>query len=395
MSGSTSALKAILEDRARMNPAGVALVASGKEPCTYGQLSDHVVNTVRQLRAAGASPRDRVAVVLADGPEMAACFLAVASGAACAPLNPRYRESEFRFYLEDLHPKVLIVGAEGDSPAINVARELGITVLRLHSSAGGCAGMFTLETAAAPEAPVEWPSASDVALVLHTSGTTSRPKMVPLTGGNLHASARNIASTLRLTPEDRCLNIMPLFHIHGLVGALLSSIYAGAEVVCTPGFIATEFYGWLRQFEPTWYSAVPTMHQAILERAAGNQAVVANARLRFIRSSSAALAPSILEQLESTFRAPVVEAYGMTEAAHQMASNPLPPLQRKPGSVGLAAGPEVAVMDAAGSLVAAGVTGEVVIRGENVTAGYANNPTGQPGGLHGRVVPNRRSGPSG
>ena len=326
------------------------------------------------LRAAGITPRDRVAVVLPDGPEMAGCFLSVASCAACAPLNPRYRESEFRFYLEDLRPKALLVAADSDSPAISVAQDLGIQVLRLRTCSSGLAGMFYIDGLTPSESAVDWPIPGDVALVLHTSGTTSRPKMVPLTQANLRASGRNIAATLELTPQDRCLNVMPLFHIHGLLGVLLGSMAAGAQVVLTPGFLAPEFFGWLRRFQPTWYSAVPTMHQSILARATENAAILGESRLRFLRSSSAALAPQVLEQLERTFRAPVVEAYGMTEAAHQMASNPLPPLPRKRGSVGPSAGPEVAIMDEAGNLLSAGTIGEVVIRGENVTVGYVNNP---------------------
>jgi acyl-CoA synthetase (AMP-forming)/AMP-acid ligase II len=217
-------------------------------------------------------------------------------------------------------------------------------------------------------------AADDVALVLHTSGTTSRPKMVPLTGRNVLATAGHIVATLSLRPEDICLNIMPLFHIHGLMAATLASLAAGGQVWCSPGFNALEFYAWLDELKPSWYSAVPTMHQAILARAARNREIVERSRLRFIRSSSASLPPQVMVELERVFRAPVVESYGMTEASHQMASNPLPPRPRKPGSVGVAAGPEVAVMDEAGNLLPAGAEGEVVIRGPNVTRGYEANP---------------------
>ena len=172
------------------------------------------------------------------------------------------------------------------------------------------------------------------------------------------------------------MNVMPLFHIHGLVGALLSSLSVGAEVVCTPGFDATTFFDWLDDFKPSWYSAVPTIHQAILAQKANHLETVAACQLRFIRSSSSALSPSVMVELERMFRAPVIEAYGMTEAAHQMASNPLPPRPRKPGSVGLAAGPEIAVLDeeTLGPL-AEGTIGELVVRGPNVTAGYFENPS--------------------
>ena len=215
--------------------------------------------------------------------------------------------------------------------------------------------------------------AGDVALVLHTSGTTSRPKIVPLTQANVAASARHIGATLALSPKDRCLNIMPLFHIHGLIAAVLSSMGAGAGVFCSPGFNALKFFGWVDEIHPTWYTAVPTMHQAILTRAGRNAEVIKGNPLRFIRSSSSSLPPQVMAELESTFGAPVIEAYGMTEAAHQMASNPLPPAARKPGTVGLAAGPEVAIMDAGGKLLTKGETGEIVIRGPNVTPGYEAN----------------------
>ncbi|MEM8789937.1 MAG: AMP-binding protein, partial [Pseudomonadota bacterium] len=180
--------------------------------------------------------------------------------------------------------------------------------------------------------------------------------------------------TLNLSTADRCLNVMPLFHIHGLIAAVLSSLAAGATITCTPGFDALKFLGWLRDIRPTWYTAVPTMHQAILARAARNADAVAAADLRFIRSSSAALPTPVLTALEQTFDCPVIEAYGMTEAAHQMASNQLPPGLRKPGTVGAAAGPEIGIMAEDGGLLPQGDLGEVVIRGANVTPGYRNNP---------------------
>jgi len=215
--------------------------------------------------------------------------------------------------------------------------------------------------------------AGDIALVLHTSGTTSRPKIVPLTSANICTSAASIAATLHLTPGDRCLNIMPLFHIHGLIAAVLSSLSTGAAITCAPGFDALRVYGWMKSARPTWYTAVPTMHQAILSRAARNTDVVAGAGLRFIRSSSAPLPVPVLHDLEKTFGCRVIEAYGMTEAAHQMASNQLQPGLRKPGTVGAAAGPEVAIMSADGALLAQGEVGEIAIRGANVTLGYLNN----------------------
>jgi amino acid adenylation domain-containing protein len=221
-----------------------------------------------------------------------------------------------------------------------------------------------------PGPPAAAADPGDVALVLHTSGTTGRPKIVPLTHANLCASARSIAETLALGERDRCLEIMPLFHIHGLVASLLAPLTAGGSVACPPIFQAPRFFQWMEALRPTWYSAVPTMHQAILSRAAEHRDTIVSHPLRFIRSSSSPLPPSLMDALEASFAAPVIEAYGMTEASHQMASNPFPPRRRKPGSVGLAAGPKIAVMDEAGSLLPRGTIGEIVVRGPGVTKGY-------------------------
>ena len=364
----------VLETRAQLTPEAVALVSPARRPLTYAALLDQATRTSEHLRGAGIRARDRVAVVLPNGPEMAAAFLGVAAAASCAPLNPAYRAAEFDFYLSDLEAQALIIGSEMTSPARDVARQRGISIFELVATEREPAGEFRLRgengdrhahsTVALPE---------QTALILHTSGTTSRPKMVPLTHSNVCHSSRNVAATLALSDRDRCLNVMPLFHIHGLIAALLASLTAGGSVVCTPGFDAERFYTWLDTLEPSWYTAVPTMHQAVLNRAAAHTDVIARRRLRFIRSSSASLPVPVLSELERTFGAPVIEAYGMTEAAHQMASNPLPPGVRKPGSVGLPAGPEVAVMDADGNLLPAGGVGEVVIRGPNVTRGYENN----------------------
>jgi acyl-CoA synthetase (AMP-forming)/AMP-acid ligase II len=327
-----------------------------------------MARTQARLRAAGIGPRDRVAIVLPNGPEAAAAFVCVAAGAAAAPLNPAYTADELAFYLGDLRPRAMIAMADTPGPARHVAQDRGIAVLEL--TPGQAAGDFTL--AAAPGAPHDSPD-GEAALLLHTSGTTSRPKLVPLSQANLAASARHIGAALALTPDDLCMNIMPLFHIHGLIAAVLSSLAAGGAVFCTPGFNAFRAFGWLAEARPSWVTAVPTMYQALLPYAGRHREALQAGRLRLLRSSSASLPPQVMAALEAAFGVPVIESYGMTEAAHQMASNPLPPLPRHAGSVGVAAGPEIAVMDEAGTLLPVGAEGEVVIRGPNVTAGYVAN----------------------
>jgi acyl-CoA synthetase (AMP-forming)/AMP-acid ligase II len=356
--------------------ADLAIGAPEEKPLTHAGLRALATRTVADLNAMGIGRNDRVAIVLPNGPEMAAAFLCVAAGATTAPLNPAYRAEEFEFYLLDLKAKALVV-QEGDAtPARAVAEKLGVPVVELVPTRAAGAGSYTLKAGALKGTPAlgGFAGTDDVALVLHTSGTTSRPKIVPLAQANVCASARHIGATLELKAHDRCLNIMPLFHIHGLIAAVTASIAAGGSTFCTPGFNALKFFGWLDEVKPTWYTAVPTMHQAILTRAERNKETIARVKLRFIRSSSASLPPQVMQELEAVFGAPVIESYGMTEAAHQMASNPLPPRSRKPGSVGIAAGPEVRIMDEEGNLLPNGALGEVVIRGPNVTKGYEANP---------------------
>jgi acyl-CoA synthetase (AMP-forming)/AMP-acid ligase II/acyl carrier protein len=371
-----SSIPETIQAWAERAPAAVAVAAPGRAPLSYGRLRFHIEEVTRTLNAMGIGRKDRIALVLPNGPELAVAFLATASAAASAPLNPDCRAGEFDFLLADLRAKALLFQSGSDSPAIAVARKRGIPVIELTPVFAAEAGVFSLTgSVSAQSASGGFAQADDEALVLHTSGTTSRPKIVPLTQRNICTSARNVQTTLQLIANDRCLNVMPLFHIHGLVGAVLSSLLAGASVVCAPGFFAPDFFTWMEECRPTWYTAVPTIHQAILARAASTGEVTKRCPLRFIRSSSSALPPTVMTELEKAFDVPVIESYGMTEAAHQIASNPLPPRQRKAGSVGMAAGPELAIMDESGNVMSRGEKGEIVVRGANVTSGYESDPT--------------------
>lgn len=362
---------------AQDTPAAIAITAPAAKPLSYQALHALVGNTVSALNKLGVGRGDRVGIVLPNCPEMATAFVAIASGCTAAPLNMAYRADELEFYLGDLKAKAIVVASGGETPARAVAAKLGIAILELTPHPEDGAGSFTLSGAAhagKPAANGGLAQIDDIALILHTSGTTSRPKIVPLTHRNVCASARNISATLKLKQEDRELHVMPLFHIHGLIAGVLAPMAVGSQIFCTPGFNALKFFGWMKECKPTWYTAVPTMHQTILSRAAGNMDVIEANPLRFLRSSSSSMPTQVLAELEKVFKAPLIESYGMTEAAHQMASNPLPPAKRIPGSVGIAAGPEIGIMDNDGKLLGPGVIGEVVIRGENVTPGYENNP---------------------
>ena len=353
-----------------------AIKASNVKPLSYEGLRVNIHKTVATLNSFGIGRQDRVAIVLANGPQMASAFVSIAVGASAAPLNPAYRADEFEFYLSDLQAKALVVEKGSESPALQIAEKLNIQILELSPSEEG-AGAFTLAQlnpvpATAPQFP-GLATAEDIGLILHTSGTTSRPKIVPLSHRNICASACNVRDNLQFQVDDCGLNIMPLFHIHGLIAGLLAPLSAGSSIFCTPGFNALRFFSWMSEAKPSWYTAVPTMHQTILARAPQNREVIAAHPLRFLRSSSSSMPPQVIGELEATFNAPLIESYGMTEDAHQMASNPLPPAKRIPGSVGVAAGPEIAIMDEQGHLLERGAIGEIVIRGPNVTAGYENN----------------------
>ena len=369
-----NSLAALLFEQAARRPHAVAITANDAQALDYAGLFQQVARVARVSRGMGLGPASRVAVVLPNGADMAVAFLGVASCAICAPLNPAYTAAEFRFYLEDTGAKAVLLRRNEQGPVRAVAQAMGLTLLEIESDGRRC-GEFLLRTgSSAASTADEFSAPQDTALILHTSGTTARPKIVPLTQGQLLASARGIAHHLALTEADRCLNVMPLFHIHGLIGALLSSLSVGAGVVCTPGFDEVAVFDWIAQHQPSWLTAVPTMHQAWANRGELYRQRAPQHCFRFVRSSSSALPPQTLRQLQALTGAPVVEAYGMTEASHQMASNPLPPGDCKAGSVGLPAGAQIAIMDEAGALLEAGLTGEIVVRGPGVMHGYENNP---------------------
>ena len=336
---------------------------------SYSQFRDQVTEMANALASMGIQKGDRVATYVTNGLPAIVSFLAASIAGTAAPLNPGYREDEVSFYLEDTAAKVLLCSPEGAADARQAAAARGVPVHALEMDTAGyvrIAGAPAGKTAARP-------SPEDTALVLHTSGSTGRPKRVPILHRNLAASTRNIMDTYSLAPGDVSLCVMPLFHVHGLVASTLATLLSGGTVAVPNKFNPLSFWRTVRDTKATWYSAVPTIHNLLLSRA-GNERPAGAEGLRFIRSCSASLPAEMMEQMERVFGVPVLEAYGMTEASHQMASNPQPPLARKPGSVGPGTGVRIGIMDDTGNLLAPGERGEVVIQGPNVVAGYENNP---------------------
>ena len=353
------------------NDDNVALTSETNSKLLYGELKLFVNKISRQLAGNGITNKDRAAIILPNGPYMASSFLAISSYMSAAPLNPAYKTNEYEFYLKDLSPKIVIVEPNSKNNVIEVAKKLKIPICEIKIQKDSPSGLFDLFE---KSSEYSLPEENDEALVLHTSGTTSRPKIVPLTNKNIFSSAVNISKSLELSEIDHCLNIMPLFHIHGLIAILATSMKVGASVCASNGFNAIKFLELAKSEKITWYSGVPTMHQAILLRTEKNLELAKDLKLRFLRSSSASLPPAVFEKLNSIFKCPVIEAYGMTEATHQMTSNPLPPKIQKPGFVGIPAGPDVCIMDDNDKILNQGEVGEVCIKGNNVTLGYDNNP---------------------
>jgi acyl-CoA synthetase (AMP-forming)/AMP-acid ligase II len=352
-----------------------ALLAPDGTNLTYQQLRANILELVSQLKSFGLVRGDRIAIAMGNSPAMVITFLAAALCGTAAPLNPKYKQEEFSFYYEDTQAKALITLADLPEAAI-AAVTSNMLLIRAKLEADGTVSLELAKDTQEKKQPstANLPEADDVAMILHTSGTTSRPKRVPLRHRNLVASIQNIINAYSLTAEDTTLCLMPLFHIHGLVGCMLATLSSGGTLVVPDGFNALEFWKLVKNFQPTWYSAAPTMHQTILARSSRNEEIVKANRFRFIRSSSAPLSPIFIDRMEATFNTPVVESYSMTEAAHLMTTNPLPPQVRKRGCVGYGFGVEVAIMDDDANLLEQGSLGEVVVKGANVIDGYENNP---------------------
>ena len=335
---------------------------------TYDALRQQVLAMADALASAGIGRGDRVATALPNGLPAIVSFLAASIAGTAAPLNPAYPYEEFLFFLKDTNARLLLCPRAGAEYARSAAADLNIPVFSVEMSD---AGVVHLEGAPGGKSAVE-PTADDIALILHTSGSTGRPKRVPLPHLNLAVSSANIANTYSLSEEDISLCIMPLFHIHGLIGSVMSTLLSGGAIVIPTKFNALSFWRTVKDHRVTWYSGVPTMHQLLLARTHHKPAEADC--LRFIRSCSAPLSPELIHKIEGVFGVPFVEAYGMTEAAHQMTSNPLPPRLRKAGSVGVGTGIRMSIMDSKGNHLGTNQRGEVAIQGASVFRGYENNP---------------------
>jgi acyl-CoA synthetase (AMP-forming)/AMP-acid ligase II/surfactin synthase thioesterase subunit/acyl carrier protein len=347
----------IIRTSAARDPAAVAVL--GTEPgeaMTYGALAGRVGALGAELRGRGIGPSDTVLVDLPNGPAMLVATVATMCVAVCAPMNSAYTRNELEALAADVGAVAVVTTPGSTGPATRLAEERGL--VRVEFEAGGTA-VHGLDPGL-PAAPDE----GSVALLLHTAGTTARPKQVPLTHANLAAAAGNVVESLHLTPADRCLNVMPLFHSHGLLGAALSTLCAGASIACAGGMDPRRFLNWATELGCTWYTAASTLHQLVMDAPGEWKG------LRFMRSASGPLPPQVALALEERFGAPMIEVYGMTEA-YQIAANPLPPGERRLGTVGRPTGTDVALLGPDGVRSRTGAEGEILVRGPAVFGGYS------------------------
>ncbi|MGL3210453.1 AMP-binding protein [Bradyrhizobium sp. BR 1433] len=365
-------IRDLLAEHANNAPERHAILAPARLPMTYGALWTLANEVVFGLRNVGVRRTDRVAVVLPDGPEAAVAAITVAAGAVCVPLNPGFTCDEYQRYFGELQLAALLTHADLNSASRRAAQIQGVPVIDVSIRPNEGAGAFSV----AGRAPQlldddEFASSADDAFILMTSGSTSRPKTVPLTHASVCLSADNVGAALELEARDRSLSVLPLFHGHGLISGLLAALAAGSSTVCPPGFDATAFFGWLTEFRPTWYTAVPAIHRALLAAADPYRQAAQQSSLRLVRSASTSLSSEVLDGLEALFGVPVIDTYGMTEAATQIAANPLQ--RRKRGSVGRPAGPEIGILDRGGRRLPSGKRGEIALRGPTITRGYDND----------------------
>jgi acyl-CoA synthetase (AMP-forming)/AMP-acid ligase II len=358
----------LLPDRTSTEPAIVDEATA--VTISYRALSDQVEHLAQQLCGAGLDRGAGVALVLPNGVESLVVPLALArAGLITVPLNPAYTASELRSLITRVGARAIVAGNRNVMLA-DIATALGLPIWASSVDRTGDVSLAGIRSSPSRASAAE-PSAGDVALYLHTSGTEGRPKVVPLTHANVLLSARQIAAHYALTPADRTLVVLPLFHGHGLIGAALATLASGGAVIVPSRFSASRFWASFVKHRATWYTAVPTIHQILLARADADGAPRSGAR--FIRSCSSALPESVFAELERRFGAPVLEAYGLTEASHQVASNPLPPRMRKAGTVGFGTGVQIAIFDADGHTLPAHRAGEVVVRGPSVMQAYRDN----------------------
>lgn len=364
----------VVRRHAAVSPDASALVDEGRSPLSYAALAALMDRFQRVLNGMGFGRQDRIAIVHPSNTAMASIVMGVWSCATAAPMNPEFTVGEFTIHMRDLGVKAVVVAADVETPARAAALHLGLPLIEVESLDHQEAGLVDIRPGPAGRCAQPGPAQpNDLALVLTTSGTTSRSKIVPVRHRQLSAMSDYSARLFELTPEDRCLNLMPLFHGHGLYSSLAGTLYSGGSLINLPDFSSEAFFRMLVTLRPTWYSGSYTFHHTICAQASNFRTEIEQAHLRFSRTASGHLDAEIADELEAVLGVPVIQTYSMTETG-RITGSPQPPKTRKRGTVGISAGGEVAVIDPDGTALPVGERGEIVTRGVHVFEGYENDP---------------------
>ncbi|WP_263351888.1 AMP-binding protein [Acidicapsa acidisoli] len=365
---------ASIEFHARLKPDFPAVLEPVKEPgksaFTYSQFWQEIDALSTHLRQSGLQSHQVVVVLVQPGALAVLAVAAVMRHCCCAPLNPNLTASEIESHLVAMHAAAIVLTPEFEA-ARQIALRLGITVLLGHM--GDAGAVWNIEkTADTTSANHFLPDLiSGAAVLLNTSATTGRSKLVPLTGGNLEAMFRYTQTALALSASDRLLLVTPLYHAQGIVSTF-AQLSVGGTIIATRGFEAASYPGWLQDLHPTWYTCAPAIHQAVVT-VLENRPLKKPVSLRFVRSSGAAFTVKLARDLGRLLGVPVLNGYGMSETG-AITSDALNLRPYRPGSVGRSVGPTIAIMDPSGKFLLPEAEGEIVVRGPSVMAAYANDP---------------------
>jgi oxalate---CoA ligase len=364
-------ISAVIRAHAELRPQEPALIGTEFATLSYRELQQQIDEVRTCLRQAGFDRNARIAVGIANSAEAAWTIVAVACSAEAVPLDPKLTIAEVERCLLILRPSAVIVLRDSGSAARHVAERHGIPIVDAIPAQHGKLGLQLTVPRIGSASPLDDPDPDAPAFILHTSGTTAEPNLVPFSHRNVLAAAKRVDAWFGLTPADRCLNVSPVYYSHALTTTVLPPLLTGGSAAFPANPLNVDLSEWFGTLRPTWYSAGPTLHLAVLEKAQLDARSMYS--LRFISSAGARLPKEVQEGLQSVLGIPVLEHYGSSETA-QISANMPPPRPRKPGTCGIPWPDSVKIVGEDGRQLSAGEQGEILVSGPTVMSGYLNSP---------------------